>query len=190
MTQGDPARPAVEERLGEAVPLPDEEHIDLSDIRPEDSIVFVIFWALAGVVFLQFFSRYVLNSSIGWTEEIARYLLIAVTFVGSAMAVRKRSHIAVEFIRRYFSENGRWRLTVLNDALCVLFYGSSIWISAKLAMRTKQMMSVVDLSKNLIYWLVCAGFVAMTLYGLRNLWQSMRREQLAGDGDVPGRIID
>ena len=65
-----------------------------------------VFWALAVVVFLQFFTRYVLNSSLGWTEEIARYLLIVVTFLGSAMAVRKRSHIAVEFCYRYFGPAG------------------------------------------------------------------------------------
>ncbi len=51
----------------------------------------VIFWVLAFVVFLQFFTRYVLNNSLGWTEEIARFLLIGVTFIGSVMAVRKNA---------------------------------------------------------------------------------------------------
>ena len=74
-----------------------------------------VFWGLAVVVFLQFFTRYVLNSSLGWTEEIARYLLIVVTFLGSAMAVRKRSHIAVEFCYRYFGPAGRHRLALAVD---------------------------------------------------------------------------
>ncbi len=175
----------------ELMPLPtDDGPIDLSDLRPEDTIVFVIFWVLGGVVFLQFFSRYVLNSSVGWTEEIARYLLIGVTFVGSAMAVRKRSHIAVEFIFRYFGERGLWRLQILNDAICVVFFGACAWISAQLSMRTKQLMASVDLSKNLIYWTVCAGFVAMTIYGLHNLWRSIRHEKSHNAGDIPGRIID
>ncbi len=173
------------------MPLPsDDEPVDLSDLRPEDTIVFVIFWVLGGVVFLQFFSRYVLNSSVGWTEEIARYLLIGVTFVGSAMAVRKRSHIAVEFIFRFFGERGLWRLHILNDAICVVFFASCVLISAKLSMRTKQLMASVDLSKNLIYWTVCAGFVGMTIYALYNLWKSIRHEQTNAAGDIPGRIID
>ncbi|PJA59624.1 MAG: TRAP transporter small permease, partial [Rhodobacterales bacterium CG_4_9_14_3_um_filter_71_31] len=54
---------------------------DISDFSWSDAPSLALFWALAGVVFLQFFSRYVMNSSIGWTEEIARYLLIGVTFV-------------------------------------------------------------------------------------------------------------
>ena len=43
---------------------------------PEDWIAFVLFWALAFIVFLQFFTRYVLNDSLAWTEEIARYGLM------------------------------------------------------------------------------------------------------------------
>ena len=38
---------------------------------------------------------------IGWTEEIARFLLIAVTFIGVVMVVRKESQIAVEFFYRW-----------------------------------------------------------------------------------------
>jgi len=78
----------------------EEEHIDLSDQHWSDSFVLILFWVLAGAVFLQFFTRYILNDSLAWTEEIARFLLIGVTFFGSIMATRKQSHIAVEFFFR------------------------------------------------------------------------------------------
>ena len=45
------------------------------------------------IVATQFFTRYVLNNSFGWTEELARYLLIMLGFVGSVTCVRKGSHI-------------------------------------------------------------------------------------------------
>ena len=161
----------------------------MSDIRPEDGLVLAVFWALAIVVFLQFFTRYVLNSSLGWTEEIARYLLIAVTFLGSAMAVRKRSHIAVEFCYRYFGPPAgtgwRWR----SMRSCLLFYGFAAWLTGDLALRTKQLMSSVDLSKSLIYWAACLGFVAMTLYAARNLAHRWRSPP--SDEDLPhSRLVD
>jgi hypothetical protein len=52
-------------------------------------------------VFYQFFTRYVLNDSASWTEEIARYLLIATVFVGAAIGVAKNNHIQVDLLYRY-----------------------------------------------------------------------------------------
>lgn len=161
----------------------EEEPVDLSDLRPEDGIVLLVFWVLAGVVFLQFFTRYVLNSSLGWTEEIARYLLIVVTFIGSAMAVRKRSHIAVEFFYRWLTPDGRHRLALAVDAISLLFFAAAAWITANLAWRTRQFMASVDLPKSLIYWAVCLGFVGMALYAARNLWHRYRSPP--SDEDIP-----
>ena len=67
---------------------------------PEDWLAFAIFWALAFIVFLQFFTRYMLNDSLAWTEEIARYGLMWVVFIGGAMVTRAqhpyRGRAAVE----------------------------------------------------------------------------------------------
>jgi TRAP-type transport system small permease protein len=174
---------------GQPLVWAEDEPVDLGDLRPEDGLVLLVFWGLAVVVFLQFFTRYVLNSSLGWTEEIARYLLIAVTFLGSAMAVRKHSHIAIEFFYGYFGPTGRHRLAILVDAICVSFYSVSTWLTGLLAMRTKQLMSSVDLSKSLIYWVACVGFAGMALYSVRNLVQRLR--SAPSDEDLPrGRLVD
>jgi TRAP-type C4-dicarboxylate transport system permease small subunit len=131
----------------------------------------------------------VLNSSLGWTEEIARYLLIGVTFIGSAMAARKRSHIAVEYFYRLLDPVGRHRLALAVDVICLSFYGAAAWITAQLALRTRQFMASVDLPKSLIYWAVCLGFVGMTLYAARNLWHRWRSPP--SDEDLPhSRLID
>ena len=37
----------------------------------EDWVTLAVFWLLAVCVFLQFFTRYVLNDRLAWTEEIA-----------------------------------------------------------------------------------------------------------------------
>src|SRR5467141_2185228 len=66
--------------------------------HPEDWLAFVIFWSLAFIVFLQFFTRYVLNDSLAWTEEIARYGLMWLAFIGGAVVTRKKTHIAVELL--------------------------------------------------------------------------------------------
>ena len=66
--------------------------------HPENWIAFVLFWALAFIVFLQFFTRYILNDSLAWTEEIARYGLMWLAFIGGAVVTRKKTQIAVELL--------------------------------------------------------------------------------------------
>ena len=64
-----------------------DEAVDLSDTPIEAWLALAFFWALGLTVFYQFFTRYVLNDSAAWTEEIARYLLIATVFIGKKMPV-------------------------------------------------------------------------------------------------------
>ncbi len=150
--------------------VPEDEEPDLSDMRPVDAIPVAMFWVLAGVVFLQFFTRYVLNDSLGWTEEIARYLLIVSAFTGAVIAVRKDTHIVVEFFYRYLPKRGRLWLSAAIDVGKVAFFVAATWYTVELAMRTRQKMASIEVSKAVIYWIVAACFAAMTLYALRLAW--------------------
>ena len=163
----DEAVPAgsAEPGLAPAV-LADDEPVRLDDLRPHDGIVLLIFWALAGVVFLQFFTRYVLNDSLGWTEEIARYLLIAVTFVGAVIGVRKRDHVAVELLYRYLPPRAANGVRLTIDGLSAVLFFFLAYSCARLALRTQQMMVSIDVPKSVVYWIACASLVAMGGYAL------------------------
>ena len=62
----------------------DQHSVDLSGYSIEDWICLGFFWTMAGLVFLQFFSRYVLNDSFAWTEELAVYCLMPGCWNGKA----------------------------------------------------------------------------------------------------------
>lgn len=70
-------------------------------IRLEEVISLVIFWGLAILLFAQFFSRYALDASLGWSEELARYLLILLAFSGASIATKNDAHIGVTLLHRY-----------------------------------------------------------------------------------------
>ncbi|KUF11223.1 TRAP transporter small permease [Pseudoponticoccus marisrubri] len=156
------------------IEVEDDEDYDLSDVSATDIPVLVIFWILAFVVFLQFFTRYVLNNSLGWTEEIARFLLIAVTFTGAVMATRKNSHIAVEFIYRYLPRPVRRVAQLLIDVLSTAFYAGMVYLTLQLAGRTGQLMVSIEVPKSYLYYYVAICFAAMTLYGLWNTVKHLR----------------
>jgi TRAP-type C4-dicarboxylate transport system permease small subunit len=153
----------------------EQARVDLSDLRWADAVVFGLFWILFGVVFLQFYTRYVLNDSIGWTEEIARYLLIGVTFVGSVTAMRKGSHIAVEALLIYLPKEVKHWVLVVIDALVALFCGAMAWYGFELGNRAPGFMVSVDIPKAWMYWAVAAALAGLTLHAAIRFVRRLRR---------------
>ena len=140
---------------------------DISDIRWIDAPVFIVFWTLLIIVFVQFFSRYALNSSLAWTEEIARYLLILLGFVGSVTCVRKRSHIFLEFFYRFLPPRIVKWIVIIVSFINTAFFSYAGILSIELAQRTHhQSMTSIDLPKGIIYWIVAASCFAMALVAL------------------------
>ncbi|MCK5515824.1 MAG: TRAP transporter small permease [Desulfobulbaceae bacterium] len=162
-----PIKPEERDGVPEAQFL-DDIDVKLSDYSIEDYVSFFIFWVLAVVVFVQFFSRYVLNDSVAWTEEIARYLLIGVAFAGAPIAVRKNTHIQVEFFYRFINRSVARVLSTLVDVIRVVFFAYGSWISFKMIkIMNAQYMTSLDLPMSVIYVVVLAGFVLMTI---RSTW--------------------
>src|ERR1700682_4379522 len=133
---------------------PDDVHLIVAEDEeviiehhPEDWIAFVLFWALAFIVFLQFFTRYVLNDSLAWTEEIARYGLMWLAFIGGAVVTRKKTHIAVELLGNLMKPSPlRAALLALVDFITLGFMGLLAYFSVTIIERMHlQTMTVVEL---------------------------------------------
>ena len=141
----------------------------------EDYFVFVVFWILAFDIFVQFFTRYVLNDSLAWTEEIARYLLIAVCFIGGIVAVRKNTHIMVEFLFRFVPPQFGVILTYLADIGRIGFFAMLSVISFKLAGKTHQMMVSIDFPKSAMYYAISVCLAAMAVRSVQVLVRHIRQ---------------
>jgi len=144
---------------------------------PEDWLAFVIFWALAFIVFLQFFTRYILNDSLAWTEEIARYGLMWVVFVGGIMVTRRNTHIAVELLSNVMRP-GPLRAVLLAavDFVKLGFIGLLAYLSWTIIERMGvQRMTVFDLSMSYVYAGVAFGCFGMFVRQATNVWRNARR---------------
>ncbi|WP_163578212.1 TRAP transporter small permease [Halomonas faecis] len=160
----------------------EEDDFDARDYGLEDYLTLGVFWLLALDVFLQFFTRYVLGNSIAWTEEMARYLLVMVGFLGGTMAVRKGSHIAVEFFYRYMPFWMARTASTLVDLGNIVFFAAMVWITFKLAGRTTSLMASVDIPKSYLYYIVMLGFVLM----LARAVQAAIRHWRSGTSELMG----
>jgi TRAP-type transport system small permease protein len=155
----------------------EDEAIDLSDTIAEGWLALGFFWLLALTVFYQFITRYVFNDSASWTEEIARYLLIAVVFVGATIGVAKNAQIQVDFFYRHMpAALGRW-LSRAVDVLRVAFFAAAVVLTAQMMLKlgSNTRMTVVDAPMNLVYGVVLLGFAAMTFRSIQVALAHWRR---------------
>ena len=145
-----------------------DEEVDLSGTPIEAWVALGFFWFLGATVFYQFFTRYVLNNSASWTEEIARYLLIAVVFTGATIGVAKNNHIQVDFFYKFMPA---WLSKFMNhlvDIMRIAFFGAATVLTGQMMEKLgTYKMTIIDLPMNLVYGVVMAGFAAMFL---RAIW--------------------
>jgi TRAP-type C4-dicarboxylate transport system permease small subunit len=67
------------------------------------------------------FTRYALGSQAGWTEELARYLLIWIGMLGTAYASGQKMHLAIDLLSPKLSPQAQAKLSVFINILIAGF---------------------------------------------------------------------
>jgi TRAP-type C4-dicarboxylate transport system permease small subunit len=152
-----------------------DDTVDLSDTIAEAWLALLFFWALGLTVLYQFITRYVFNDSAAWTEEIARYLLIATVFIGAVIGVAKNNHIQVDFFYRFMPKGLSRSVSLLTDVLRVAFLATASYLTWLLMQKMgNYQMTIVNLPMNIVYGVVLLAFVLMTwrsVWVMRRHWQ-------------------
>ena len=153
----------------------DAQPVDLSGYATEDWFTLGLFWVMTILVFLQFFTRYVMNDSLAWTEELATYCLIGVVFIGASMCVRKSRHIQVDLLYRYLPHGPARVLSTLVDILRTAFLAYATWLVWRyIGIVGDEPMTTIEWNKGHVYWITLAGFALMTARSLQVTWQNWR----------------
>ena len=92
----------------------------LGDILEKISrIILMILVAILGIsIFLQVFFRYFLNNPLSWSEEVARYCMIWITFIGASVAFNDDSMSSVDLLVNAVPRTAR-KLMILISNLSV-----------------------------------------------------------------------
>jgi TRAP-type C4-dicarboxylate transport system permease small subunit len=150
--------------------------VELSSYTVEDWATLIIFWLMCGCVFLQFFTRYVLNNSFAWTEEIAIYCLVTVVFLGSVMCVRLSRHIHVDLLFRYLPAPAGRILATLVDVVRIGVFAYLAWLVWRYSsIISDEMMTTIQFPKQPVFMVVFAAFVLMSLRGIHVMIGNLRR---------------
>ena len=154
----------------------EEAPVDLSVYSIEDWVTLAVFWGMALCVFLQFFTRYVLNNSLAWTEEIAINCLVVVVFLGSVWCVRKSRHIQVDVLYHYLPPGVARILSTFVDLVRIVFFAyASLLLWRYVGIVAHERMVTVDLPRSLVFYSVFAAFVLMLIRSVQVAVGNWRR---------------
>jgi len=104
-----------------------------------------------------------MNDSAAWTEEVARYMLIGVVFIGAAIGVAKNNQIQVDFFYRHMPRAmGVWMSKAV-DLVRIAFFVAAVVMTVQMMLKigSRTRMTIVDLPMNIVYALCLFGFAAM-----------------------------
>ncbi|MFT4013548.1 MAG: TRAP transporter small permease [Paracoccus sp. (in: a-proteobacteria)] len=152
--------------------------VDLSPYAIEDWVTLAVFWGMALCIFLQFFTRYALNNSLAWTEEIAANCLVVVVFLGAVMCVRMCRHIVVDLLYNFLARPVRRGLEVTVDVISVGFFGYMSWLLWRyIDVVGGERMVTVDLPRGIVFYTVFVAFLLMLLRSVQNLVKDMTNDR-------------
>ena len=90
-----------------------------------EAICAILLFFTASVTVLGVFFRYVLNDSLYWSEEAARWPFVWMVFLGMALGVARHGHIAIDFLASRLQSNGLRAHSIFLHAVmvaaCIVF---------------------------------------------------------------------
>jgi len=140
------------------------------------------------VVGANVFCRYILNNSLGWVDELARFLFIWISFGGAVLAYNQKEHVGLDFVVERISNLRirRWVMLIsscleLVVISCLFYYG---WIFANSATNVS---AALYIPMKFIYMVVplCSG-IMLVINLKRVAAQVLILIKQNADGIVPG----
>jgi len=145
-----------------------------------DKATLIILVLLNLIVALQVFSRYVLNHSLFWSEELARYLFIWLVFLSAAMVLRQDRHIQVSAMVDRLPASMKRVVIILGDILMLAFVLVVFVEGIRLANMVRTVLTAaMEIPWSFVYLGIILGMGLMLLALLGSLWARFtgRREE-------------
>ena len=138
--------------------------------RAIESIVAAIFAGMVLIGSWQVFSRFVLNMTPSWSEEIQIFGHIWLVFLAIPIAYRRGAHITVEAIRRVLAPWMNRALDLINELLWIGFAVATAYYSYRVSLVTGNSVSPgLEIPMSYPYYGMILGSVYLLLVVIRRL---------------------
>lgn len=151
--------------------------IKFLDKHFEESILVFLLALMSLLIGVQVFMRYVLNDSLTWSEELARYCFIWATYIGVSYGVRENAHICVEAVTNRLPELYQRYAAILAHIIFIVFAVLVMKEGYALSMKVfkfGQTSSSLSIPMGYIYLAPTVGFGLVILRLLQKILQEVR----------------
>ena len=121
------------------------------------------------------FFRYVLNDSIVWAEELARYLFVWLTFVGGGLGVGRNIHVGVDSIVGMMAAKPKLIVLICVEIAIVVFVVALVYVGAQFTIfGMRQNALLLGIPMGYVYLAVPVGAAVMLANVLLNVWTHLQ----------------
>lgn len=147
------------------------------DEHAEEALMVLLLALMSMLIGAQVFMRYVMDNSLAWSEELARYCFIWATYLGVSYAVKRNAHICVEAATARLPAAARPWFIILAHMLFIVF--AAMVVREGYALTVKifsfgQTSSALGLPMGWIYLAPTVGFALVIFRLLQSIVVELR----------------
>lgn len=133
--------------------------------RAVEGLIFLGATTIVTMVTTEVVLRYVFMHSLIFTEELSRYLMVWIVFLGSALAVRDGAHIHINFLTKRFNQRVQKWLRLFANTLTLFFLVIIAIEGLKILPRQLyQMCITINVSLFWFYLAIPVGSILMIIF--------------------------
>ena len=135
-----------------------------------DALCVVCMALILLLVVLQVVMRYVFNSPLTWSEELAVYIMVWMTFAGSVICMRDKEHVEVTILVDYLPRGLQKLALVFSRLVSVVFLLVVIYYGFDFVLENRTVVSVANnLNMALVYSIIPLSCLGMLYYVVRSM---------------------
>jgi TRAP-type C4-dicarboxylate transport system permease small subunit len=140
-----------------------------------EKILMVLGAAICLILFAQVIFRYA-GSSLGWSEEVSRHLLIAITFLGGTSAYKRASFIGLKGIGYHLGSTVQ-RIIVVTLQLMTLFcFGAIAWFGVSYTFKAwEQTSASLQIPMSIPFCVIPLAAVVFVVHVTADMFKTFER---------------
>jgi len=141
------------------------------------------------LLFTNVIMRYFFKSAIFWAEEMLRYLIVWITFIGASTCVKEDSHISIDVLYNILGPEKKRYLKIFINIAGLIFGAAMVFISGNFVMQVRDTAQVSATIGNvpmyIIYMCFPIGFVLYAIHSAEAVYRLFKGQNKEEGGMDP-----